>query len=134
MHAPFVILHDAPISAALELFERNGLYALPVVDGNQDLQGLVTREGLMAGCDGRSAAGIDPRCVGDVMLAELDVVGETDTLGTAFSLLMDGRSPCLPVLDWRGHVVGILAESDILEASGHLAGIHCGVAPHPAGR
>ncbi|MFP3645617.1 HPP family protein [Paraburkholderia sp. SIMBA_054] len=134
MRAPFVILHDAPIGAALELLERNGLCALLVVDGNQDLQGLVTREDLMAGCDDCPEAGIDPRCVGDVMLAEVDVVGETDTLGTAFSLLMNERSPCLPVLDWRGHVVGILAESDILEVSGHLAGTHCGVAPHASGR
>jgi hypothetical protein len=53
----------------------------------------------MADCDVRPGADIDPRCVGDLMLAEVDIVGETDTLGTAFYLLLDARSPCLPVLD-----------------------------------
>jgi CBS-domain-containing membrane protein len=96
MHVPFVILPDTPIGAALELLEHNGLYALLVVDGNDDLLGLVTREDLMADCDERPEADIDPRCVGDVMLAEVDVVGGTDVLATAFSLLMDERSPCLP--------------------------------------
>ncbi|WP_161556789.1 HPP family protein [Paraburkholderia hospita] len=134
MHAPFVVLRDTPVAAALELLELNGLCALPVVDSNQDLLGLVTREDLMANCDVRPEADIDPQCVADVMLAEVDMVGETDTLGTAFYLLLDSRSPCHPVLDWRGHVVGMLAESDILEVSGHRAGIRCRVAPHPVGR
>lgn len=134
MHAPFAVLRDTPVGVAWELLERNGMCALPVVDTNQDLLGLVTREDLMADCGLRRGADMDPRCVGDLMLAEVDMVGETDTLGTAFHLLLDARSPCLPVLDWRGHVVGILSESDILEASGHRAGTHCRVASHPVGR
>jgi hypothetical protein len=99
MHAPFPVSRDAPVGVAWELLERNGMCALPVVDTNQDLLGLITREDLMADCDVRPGADIDPRCVGDLMLAEVDIVGETDTLGTAFYLLLDARSPCLPVLD-----------------------------------
>ena len=133
MHAPFAVTRDTPVGVAWELLERNGMCALPVVDTNQDLVGLVTREDLMADCGVGLGADIDPRCVGDLMTAEVDMVGEADTLGTAFYLLLNARSPCLPVLDWRGHVVGLLSEADILEASGHRAGTHCRVAPHPAG-
>ncbi|MFP3558494.1 CBS domain-containing protein [Paraburkholderia sp. SIMBA_049] len=120
MHAPFVVLPDTPVGAALELLERNGIYAVPVVDRNQYLLGLITRELLMADRNELSEmTGLDLRRAADVMYTEVDAVGETDILGTAFCLLINERSPCLLVLDSRGHVVGMLAESDILEVSRH---------------
>jgi CBS domain-containing membrane protein len=119
MRSSLVTMPDTSIGAALELLQRNGTSAAPVVDGEQQLLGLVTVDQLTIVPDHlASTTRAEPQRVGDVMITDIESVGDTDCLATAFQMLMVAQCACLPVVDWRGHVVGMLVESDILDLPG----------------
>ncbi|MBP0589911.1 CBS domain-containing protein [Paraburkholderia sp. LEh10] len=130
MHSPFVVTPETLVPAALELLEFNSMHAFPVVDSDQYLVGMVTREQLTAAWEQYLATSrTDLQCVSEIMVTDVSAVLDTDTLGTAFLLLLNERSACLTVLDWRSHVVGTLAESDILEVARPPVPVSCRVSP-----
>ncbi|WP_177200581.1 CBS domain-containing protein [Paraburkholderia diazotrophica] len=135
MRSPLVSTPDTPIDAALALLLDNGAEAMPVVDREQNLVGLVTASCLTAGPEHLHATTpADRQCVGKVMLTDIDAVGETDSIATAFAILTEEGCHCLPVLDWHGHVAGVLTEADILDLSGSPAAARWRVSAYLTGR
>ena len=122
MRSPPMITPDTSTGEALALLRRNGFDAAPVVDADQQLLGVVSVGQLTAVRDRLvSTRHADPPPVGELMITVIESVCDTDCLATAFLMLMGG-CPCLPVIDWRGYVVGMLMETDILAVSAEVAG------------
>jgi CBS-domain-containing membrane protein len=135
MHSPIIILPDTPVADALELLECNSMLGLPAVNAEQRLIGLITREQLTAACEQRPAtSSTDVQRVSPMMVTGVVAVRKDTSLGSAFLILMGDQSPCLPVVDWRGHVVGMLGEADILEIARTFASVRCPMSPPSAHR
>lgn len=59
--------------------------------------------------------------VADIMQTNLTTVRGTDTIGEAISLLAESHVSGVPVVAERGRLVGVLSNSDILEALADMA-------------
>jgi acetoin utilization protein AcuB len=130
------------IAHARELMERHRVNQLPVVvDGR--LVGIVTDRDLRDAFPSvfdvgqwrrRPAApsGSDPAAVTveQVMTANVTVAGPGDSLAAAVRLMRRQRIGALPIVD-RGHVVGILTRSDILDGCADLLQLEDGREPAP---
>jgi CBS domain-containing protein len=128
------ILADSPARAAAELLVGREFRALPVLNGEGRVVGvvssgdLVERGGLGARLELLSAMSetarrgfldqISARTVRDVMTPEPAMVRTTDTVATATHLMTERRIKRVPVVDQDGRLAGILARSDVLRAVG----------------
>lgn len=125
---------DASVRSAVEAMIGREFRALPVVDPDQRVVGvissgdLVTRAGLGARLELLSAMTpevrrgfldqLSARRVGDVMTPDPAVVRTTDSVATATSLMADRKLKRLPVVDRDGRLAGVLARADVLRAVG----------------
>jgi CBS-domain-containing membrane protein len=123
---------DAPIRTAVELLIDREFRALPVVDRDRRVVGvvssgdLVTRGGLGARLELLSAMSdtarrrfldhLSARRIADVMTADPSTVQTSDTLAGATRLMAERKIKRLPVVDEEGRLAGILARSDVLRA------------------
>lgn len=126
--------HDATARAAVELLVGRDFRALPVVDGEGRVVGvvssgdLVDRAGLGARLELLSAMSQSARrsfldqvraaSVAEVMTAEPATVRTTDTVAMATHVMAERKIKRLPVVDEDGRLAGILARSDVLRAVG----------------
>jgi CBS domain-containing protein len=125
---------DAPARAAAEMLVGREFRALPVLDREGRVVGvvssgdLVERGGLGARLELLSAMSetarrgfldqISARTVRDVMTSGPATVRTTDTVATATHLMTEHRIKRVPVVDQDGRLAGILARSDVLRAVG----------------
>lgn len=128
------IRDDATARVATELLVGREYRALPVVDGEGRVVGvvssgdLVKRAGLGARLELLSAMSesarqgfleqVSSKAVGDVMTREPATVRTTDSVATATHLMAERRIKRVPVVDSDGRLAGILARSDVLRAVG----------------
>ena len=116
---PITITENASISEAIELMKVNSIRHLPVVSGENRLQGFVTLADLKQG--------LIPSMVGDLSLQDLMVknpiiVDPDDDIEIAAQLIYKHKIGGIPVIK-DNKVVGILTESDILRAFIDMMGI-----------
>jgi len=120
MPAPISITTKATIQEAIELMKVNSIRHLPVVDGRQKLQGLLTLSDLKQA--------LIPSMLGDITLADMMIknpisVSPDDDIEWAAQLIYKHKISGLPVIN-KGHkLAGIITESDILRAFIDLMGI-----------
>lgn len=125
---------DASARTAVELLVGREFRALPVVDVEGRVVGvvssgdLVARAGLGARLELLSAMPeldrrrfldqVSARQIRDVMSPEPATVRTSDTVAVATHLMAERRIKRLPVVDGDGRLAGILARSDVLRAVG----------------
>ena len=112
--------------AALDLMIDQGVRHLPVVDRHQRVCGIVSIDDLRAAFPFPVSLRTPPRlaerdmaldcAVGEVMTHGPITTAPETTLADAAALLVRFRIGCLPVVDARGRLVGILSETDALRA------------------
>jgi len=124
--APISIESEMSALAALDLMIDHGIRHLPVVDSSQRVCGVVSFDDLRAAlpipvslmtppsAEGRQRA-LDVS-VGETMTPSPITIGVDAPLNEAVSRMIEGRFGCLPVVDERGHLDGILTETDLLQA------------------
>lgn len=138
---------DSPARAAAEMLVGREFRALPVVDGEGRVVGvvssgdLVERGGLGARLELLSAMSetarrgfldqISDRPVRDVMTPEPAMVRTTDTVATATHLMTERGVKRVPIVDPDGRLAGILARSDVLRAVGETFPRDLAAAEHP---
>ena len=99
----------ADASSVAAAVRRSGHSALPVVDDDGQLVGMVSAVDLID-------ADLDPRTpLSEIASNDLVTVAPTDTLHTSLDLMVDESVHHLPVVD-RGRLVGICTRGDILQA------------------
>jgi len=123
---------DSPITAVVELLLDKDFTAVPVVDEDRKVVGMVsdrdllTRGGMSVGLSLKRAADPDfvralhaelknpARKVRDVMATSVISVKPDASLGSAAKLMVDEHLKRLPVIDDEGRLVGILGRLDVL--------------------
>lgn len=124
--APISVEADSAALAALDLMIEHGIRHLPVVDREGRVRGVVAFEDLRAALpvpvsltcplDASLRERMLDIAVSDVMSESAVTIEADSDLQEAVDRMLDGRFGCLPVVDERGHLDGILTQSDLLEA------------------
>ncbi|GBC59282.1 signal-transduction protein [Desulfonema ishimotonii] len=116
---PITITTDASIEEAIRLMKTSAIRHLPVVSGDNTLEGLLTLADLKEG--------LLPSMVSDISLADLVIpdpvtVGPEDDIETAARRIYYHKISGIPVVTGE-KLVGILTETDILRTFIDMMGI-----------
>jgi CBS domain-containing protein len=116
---PLTTTTDAGVDDALALLGHHHVTSLPVVDATGRLQGLLHEVDVIRGrvphqAPGAPSHSTPPSVVADVMAPVPARLGPDTDLATAADLLGSSSVTSLPVVDGRGHVVGMLSRSDVV--------------------
>ncbi len=119
----------APGASALEALERmqnRCIRHLPVVDGAKRVIGVLSIDDLRAAlpfdvslrtpASCVQAESAREWCVGDLMTHAPVTLREGDSLAVAAEQMAERRIGCLPIVDAKGRLVGLLSETDLLHA------------------
>lgn len=125
MTSPVItVKSDCTIKEAARLLATRGFTALPVVDGDFRLIGIVTEADLVRGripLDPRAhilpgfqeAAGPVTTAVGEVMTTPVTAMGPGTDVAVLAAALLDARQRSMPIVD-GSRVVGIVTRRDIV--------------------
>lgn len=119
---PITVGSDEKISAALDLMRYNKIHRIPVTDENDHLIGLIT-EGMIAANNKATSLSIyelnyllSKTDVRTVMIKHPISIGENALLEEAAEKLLKNDIGCLPVVNDKDQVTGILTQNDIFKA------------------
>ncbi|HEX6345205.1 CBS domain-containing protein [Umezawaea sp.] len=126
MSSPVVTVRpDTPVKAAIGLMTSHGFTALPVVDADDRLVGIVTEADLVRDRvipDARTLVWREdrapvveppPDAVGEVMTSPATAVRRSADIAEVATVMLDGHIRCTPVVD-RGKLVGVVSRRDLL--------------------
>jgi acetoin utilization protein AcuB len=127
-HDPVVVSPRHSLADALRLTRERRIRHLPVVE-NGVLVGIVSDRDVRTALpspitepDAERVAFLDRTPVEAVMKRDVDSIGPLDTVEDAAKLMRRRRIGALPVVDAHGAVLGILSESDVLDAFVEILG------------
>lgn len=112
-----------PVAAAWDLLSLHRIHAIPVVDADRRLTGIVTMHDLLMepGAPERPAAAEPPhlltgRTVGEVMHRPVRYVQPAQSISELIPAFSDEGFHHLPVVDGLRRVVGMVTQSDLIAA------------------
>ncbi len=113
MSTALVTARDSDLLAAADLEMKLGSFRhIPVVDENENLIGLLSARDVLVGL----RRGKTKR-VGDCMTRHVITVRAETPVPAAIDLLLENQFGCLPVVGSDGHLIGIVTETDFLQAA-----------------
>jgi CBS domain-containing protein len=124
-HPVVTVTTSTGLREAGELLCANGFTALPVVDEDGLLVGIVTEADLIRGrippdprVHGRHphATTLGPSLVADVMTAPVATLSASADISDAAEVMIDERIRCLPIVE-DARPIGILTRRDLLQAA-----------------
>ncbi len=107
-----------PVAKAAELLAYRGFSAMPVVDDNGDLVGIVSEADLIrnrfpaGGEDGRTRPR-PARTVGEVMTGGVVGVSHDADVAVLAKTMLDDKRRCIPIVDGT-RLVGVVTRRDVL--------------------
>ena len=111
------VLPSTPAREAWRRMIRHAVKALPVVDGDGVLLGIVTLHDFFVGHEAAANASNDAAWrVGDIMTRTPITASPGHELVDLMHTFSDGGRHHLPVVDERGRLVGMLTQSDMVAA------------------
>jgi CBS domain-containing protein len=123
---PVCVEPGAPVLRALDLMVEEGVRHLPVVDARRSLVGVITLDDLAAalpvavslhrGLEDRDRLDVSAIKVAEVMTYAPDTVLAGASAGEAAHHMAVKGIGCLPVVDEKGELRGLLSETDLLQA------------------
>jgi CBS domain-containing protein/RimJ/RimL family protein N-acetyltransferase len=102
------IRNDALCSEAINLFLKNRIGALPVVDNSNSVIGILSETDLIV------ETNFSMR-VSDIMTKQVIAVKEKSSMATVVRLFRSKKLRCFPVVDEHCKLVGVIGRKDILE-------------------
>jgi acetoin utilization protein AcuB len=132
---PVSITADASALEALERMQDRGIRHLPVLDRERHVIGVLSIDDLRAALPFEVGLRKVPRsdeaesarewAVGDIMTHAPVMLLESATLAEAAERMAARRIGCLPIVDEKGRLTGLLSETDLLRAlARHLRAEH----------
>ncbi len=116
---PITITESASIKEAIEIMKANSIRHLPVVAGDNSLEGFVTLADLKVGLIPSMVAGLT---LTDLMIKDPITVDPNSDIEMAAQLIYKYKISGIPVVR-KGRLVGIITESDLLRAFIDMMGI-----------
>lgn len=127
-HDPVVVSPRHSLADALRLTRERRIRHVPVVDEGV-LVGIVSDRDVrlampspLSEPDAERVAFLERTPISAVMKRDVDSIGPLDTVEDAAKLMRRRRIGALPVIDAHGRVLGILSESDVLDAFVEILG------------
>jgi len=111
--APVTVHKDDNYDIAFDIMEKKDMHHLPVVDGENQVVGIVTRRDLQLAARVYKEA---PAEIAEVMHTPVFTISANATLSSAVKQMHENRVGCHPVMEDGKHVVGILTETDLFRA------------------
>ncbi len=127
---PLVVVGpETPITEAQRLMQEHNVRHLPVVEGHDQLVGLLTRETVIKAVpwSAASLSALETRYilskvkVGKVMLRDFVTTTEDVPVEEAARVMVDHKLTCLPVLR-QTRLVGIITDIDLLSITAEMMG------------
>ena len=116
-HDVVTVLPSTPARQAWQEMIQHAVKALPVVDDQGRLQGVVTLHDFFVGHEVvAGTAGNAGWLVGDIMTRDVLTAGPRQELVELVSAFSDGGRHHLPVVEADGRLVGMLTQSDVVAA------------------
>lgn len=127
-HPVVTVLASASVATASQILVGHGFTALPVLDGDGRLIGIVTEADLLRGRIPDDPRRVDPSLprrparlrvgatVADVMSSPVESLTPGADIADAARIMGEERIRCLPIVDGIG-VVGIITRRDLLRAA-----------------
>jgi len=112
---------DADLATAAKLMWDGDCGAIPVVNAERKVVGMITDRDICIAAATRSARPADLQ-VKDVMSGATYTCSPTDDIRAALKIMREQRVRRLPVVDNDGRLVGILSINDLILASQSRAG------------
>jgi acetoin utilization protein AcuB len=116
---PITIPKSASIKEAIEIMKTNSIRHLPVVTGDNTLEGFVTLADLKVGLIPSMVAGLT---LADLMIKDPITVDPNSDIEIGAQLIYKYKISGIPVVR-KGRLVGIITESDLLRAFIDMMGI-----------
>ena len=110
---PVTIEQDADYNIAFGIMQSRDLHHLPVLDSRSQVIGILTRRDLQLAARYYHEAPVE---VSEVMHSPVDTITATAGLATAAKRMAAKRIGCLPVVDRRKRVIGMITETDLFRA------------------
>ncbi len=124
---PVVVVQEQTLAEADALMRQHAIRRLPVVETDNKLIGIITREDIV------KAVPVDPPLDDSVIGAQVPVaafmtaspitVDPMDPLETVSDIMCKNRIGGLPVVSPAGELIGIITESDICRALTDILGV-----------
>ena len=102
---------DATLEDAVEALLRTSQHEFPVVDADDRVLGVLTRDGLIAALRRKGST----TAVSEVMQRDLPVVQADEPFDKAFQLMQQSGFPALPVVDRLGSLRGLITPENVGE-------------------
>lgn len=123
---PVTVTAPTSIKDALRRLSEHAITAMPVVDDEGRLRGIVSEADLIQDVVGRDPRGLErpisieplspPVAVEDVYTRTVMTVAPEDDIATAVELMRATGAKSLPVVDRGGRLAGLVSRSDIVRA------------------
>jgi CBS-domain-containing membrane protein len=117
---------DAPFSKVWEMFTVHKIRHLPVVNHEKKLKGLVTQRDFYRIVPPKREVeddgsfylkeDLDKFILQKVMTVKVETLSPQDTLGKAIDIMVQKKYGCIPVVDEKGVLLGIVTQTDALKA------------------
>ena len=102
---------EATLEDAVEALLRTSQHEFPVVDSEDRILGVLTRDRLIAALKQRGSTA----AVADVMQRDLPTVRADEPFDKAFQLMQESAFPALPVVDRFGRLRGLITPENVGE-------------------
>lgn len=129
---PYTVSLDQSVSQVLDIMSASKVHRLPVVDKSSKLLGLIT-ESLIASATPSTSSSLsvyeinyllNKLSIKDIMVSNVITISPDALLEEAATLMLKNDIGCLPVVDDKKCVVGIITHNDIFDAFIDLLGYH----------
>ena len=126
---PITVTPELPISEAQQRMQRHHIRHLPVVDAEQHVMGLLTRETMLQAVPWSQVAlsSLETQYIlskikaGKVMIREVITITEDVPVEEAARIMVDHQIGCLPVVR-DDQLVGIITDIDLLAVTMEMLG------------
>lgn len=110
---PVTIRHDSVYWEAFDIMQEKDLHHIPVINESNDVVGILARRDMQIAAQHFKEVPMD---VAEVMHSPVVTISPGESLSEAARKMIDKRIGGLPVMDADGEMVGILTETDLLQA------------------
>jgi CBS domain-containing membrane protein len=124
---PYTLRETDSLEDARKIMTEKHIRHIPVTDGNNHVLGLVTQRDVLAATDpalmlkssAQAETGASAVKLADIMIRDVSVISQHDSLRQAALFLQAHKYGCLPVVS-SDKLVGIITDSDFIEIAINL--------------